>query len=74
MDPAAEYSLYRDVRENMEDKTILFISHRMSSCKFCHRIIVLSEGKIAEEGTHGELMKKRGICSRLFEAQAENYG
>lgn len=73
LDPAAEYSLYRDVRENMEDKTILFISHRMSSCRFCDRIIVLSEGKIAEEGTHGELMKKRGIYCGLFEAQAENY-
>lgn len=74
LDPAAEYSLYRDVRENMEDKTILFISHRMSSCKFCDRIIVLSEGKIAEEGIHSELMKKRGVYSKLFEAQAENYG
>lgn len=57
----------------MEDKSILFISHRMSSCRFCDRIIVLSEGKIAEEGTHGELMKKRGIYCGLFEARAENY-
>lgn len=73
LDPEAEYSLYQDVRKNMEDKTILFISHRLSSCKFCDRIIVLSEGKIAEEGTHGELMKKKGMYSRLFEAQAENY-
>ena len=73
LDPEAEYSLYRDVRENMEDKTILFISHRMSSCKFCDRIIVLSEGRIVEEGTHDELMERKGMYSRLFGTQAENY-
>ncbi len=73
LDPEAEYTLYKDVRENMEDKTILFISHRMSSCRFCDRIIVISEGKIVEEGTHGELIKRKGLYSRLFETQAENY-
>lgn len=73
LDPEAEFSLYKDVRKNMEDKAILFISHRMSSCKFCDRIIVLSGGKIAEEGTHGELIKRKGIYGRLFEAQAASY-
>lgn len=73
LDPEAEYTLYQDVRENMEDKTILFISHRMSSCRFCDRIIVISEGKIVEEGTHSQLIKKKGLYSRLFEIQAENY-
>lgn len=73
LDPEAEYSLYRDVKVNMKDKTILFISHRMSSCKFCDRIIVLSKGKIVEEGNHDELIKLKGIYSELFEAQAENY-
>ena len=73
LDPEAEYSLYKDVRENMEDKTIIFVSHRMSLCKFCDRIIVLSEGKIVEEGNHEELIKNKGLYSRMFEAQAENY-
>lgn len=73
LDPEAEYSLYKDVKVNMENKTILFISHRMSACKFCDRIIVLSKGKIVEEGNHNELIKLKGIYSELFEAQAENY-
>lgn len=39
----------------VKDKTVIYISHRMSSCKFCDRIVVLKEGKIAETGTHQEL-------------------
>ena len=73
LDPEAEYSLYKDVKENMNSKTIIFISHRMSLCKFCDRIIVLSKGEIVEEGKHSELIKLKGIYSELFEAQAENY-
>lgn len=45
----------------------------MSSCKFCDRIIVIGDKTIQEEGTHNELMKKKGIYEQMFETQAKWY-
>ena len=57
----------------VKDKTSIFISHRMSSCKFCNRIIVLDDGKIEEIGTHNELIGKDGLYTKLWNAQAKYY-
>lgn len=74
LDPIAEYEIYRQFNTLVGDKTTFYISHRLSSCKFCDHIAVFSDGKIAEYGTHSELVKKEnGIYAKMFEAQAEYY-
>lgn len=74
LDPIAEYEIYRQFNTLVGDKTAFYISHRLSSCKFCDHIAVFSDGKVAEYGTHNELVKKEnGIYAKMFEAQAEYY-
>ena len=74
LDPIAEYEIYRQFNDLIEEKTAFYISHRLSSCRFCDHIAVFSEGKVAEYGTHDELVKiKNGIYAEMFEAQAQYY-
>ncbi len=73
LDPIAEYKMYENLIEATKDKTVIYISHRLSSAVFSDRIIVLEGGSIAEEGTHSELMKNGGEYSRMFTLQASSY-
>lgn len=73
MDPRAEYELYQRFHKMVEGKTAFFISHRMSSTKFCDRIIVIDRGKMIEQGTHEELIGANGIYAELFRMQAQFY-
>lgn len=73
LDPVAEYEIYNRFNELINNKTTIYISHRMSSCKFCDRIIVIGDKTIQEAGTHNELMKKKGIYEQMFETQAKWY-
>jgi len=74
LDPIAEYEIYRQFHTLVGDKTAFYISHRLSSCRFCDRIAVFSDGKIAEYGSHDELVKyPEGIYAEMFEAQAQYY-
>lgn len=74
LDPVAEYDIYRQFNGFVESKTAIYISHRLSSCKFCDRIAVFSGNNIAEYGTHDELVKnKNGIYSKMWNAQAQYY-
>lgn len=73
LDPIAENELYRRFGKAAKDSTVLFISHRLSSTRFCDRIILLEGARIAEEGTHEELMKKGGRYAELFEIQSKYY-
>lgn len=74
LDPIAEYEIYRQFHTLVGDKTAFYISHRLSSCRFCDRIAVFSEGGIAEYGSHDELVKQPGgIYAEMFEAQAQYY-
>ncbi len=76
LDPVAEYHMYRNflhLCRKGEKKISLFISHRLSSAAVADRVFLLQEGRIAEEGTHTELMKKKGAYADLFRKQAENY-
>lgn len=74
LDPVAEYEIYKQFDNLVGNKTAFYISHRLSSCKFCDKIAVFSEGKIAEYGNHDALVKiQNGIYSKMFEAQAQYY-
>ena len=74
LDPIAEYEIYRQFNTLVGGKSAFYISHRLSSCQFCDRIAVFSDGHIAEYGTHAELEKiEGGIYAEMFEAQAKYY-
>ena len=74
LDPLAEYEVYIQFHTLVGGKTAFYISHRLSSCKFCDSIAVFSEGKIAEYGSHDELISiPSGIYAKMFEAQAKYY-
>ena len=71
LDPIAEAEIYEQFSQMTAGKTAVYISHRMSSCKFCDRIIVLDHGRIAEDGTHDTLLANHGIYANLYETQAQ---
>lgn len=74
LDPVAEYEIYRKFNELVGGKTAIYISHRLSSCKFCDHIAVFAEDGIKEYGTHDELVtKSNGIYAEMFTAQAQYY-
>ncbi len=74
LDPVAEYEIYRQFNDLVKGKTAIYISHRLSSCKFCDKIAVFSDGTVAEYGTHDELVhKENGIYAEMFHAQAQYY-
>ena len=74
LDPIAEYDIYRQFDTLVGGKTAIYISHRLSSCKFCDRIAVFSEGRIKEYGTHDELVVLHGgVYATMFAAQAQYY-
>lgn len=74
LDPIAEYEIYRHFHTLVGNKTAFYIFHRLSSCRFCDRIAVFSDGKIVEYGNHDELVIiPDGIYAKMFEAQAQHY-
>ncbi|MBP2069429.1 ATP-binding cassette domain-containing protein [Anaerococcus nagyae] len=73
LDAIAEKELYELYNSITEDKSSIFISHRLASTKFCDKVIYLKNGEITEEGTHDELMSKNGEYKELFDIQAKNY-
>ena len=73
LDPIAENELYEHFAEAAADRTTVYISHRLSSTKFCDRIVLLEHGRIIEEGTHDLLMEAGGRYAELFEIQRRYY-
>lgn len=73
LDPIAEKQVYESYRQFAEDKTSIFISHRLASTRFCDKICLLDHGRIAEYGTHDTLMEKKGLYYTMFEAQSKSY-
>ena len=73
LDPIAEYDFFSNLNKIIKNKTAIFISHRLSSTKFCDKILVIDGGCIAESGNHNELIRKNGIYSKLFNGQAKFY-
>ncbi len=73
LDPIAENDMYLKYSELTKDKTAIYISHRLSSTRFCDRIILLDDAKIAETGTHDELLALGGKYAEMFETQSRYY-
>ncbi len=73
LDPVSENRLYETYDGIMRGKTTVFISHRLASTRFCHRIVLIENGRVTEEGTHAELLARQGRYYELFETQAKYY-
>ena len=73
LDPVSEYEIYQHFDSMVQDKTSIYISHRMSSCRFCDNILVFDQGEIVEQGSHEKLMEAGGLYSELWKAQAQYY-
>ena len=73
LDAIAENQLYLKYNELTKGRTSLFISHRLSSTRFCDKILMLEGGRITEQGSHEELMEKKGAYYRLFQVQSHYY-
>lgn len=74
LDPKAEYEIYSKFNELIGKKTTIYISHRLSSCRFCDNIAVFQKGKLIQYGTHDELVKDKGNeYETMYSAQAQYY-
>lgn len=73
LDPVAEYKLNQSMLEAAEDKTVIFISHRLSTTINADRIFVMENGEIIESGSHAELMAMNKTYAKMFNMQAEKY-
>ncbi len=73
LDAIAEQEIFNQLDKLREDKTTFFVSHRLSSATMASKILVVDGGVLAEEGTHAELMAKKGIYHNLFTTQANRY-
>ncbi|MCM1523916.1 MAG: ABC transporter ATP-binding protein/permease [Ruminococcus sp.] len=73
LDPISEYDIYTKFNSIVGTRTAVYISHRLSSCRFCDDITVLDKGKIAQRGSHDELVSSGGVYSEMWSAQAEYY-
>ena len=74
LDPVSEYQMNQKLMDLAEDKTVIFISHRLSTTRMADRIYMLEDGAVIEEGSHEELMRRNGKYARMFRMQASRYG
>ena len=65
--------MYTKFNDIVEDKTAVYISHRLSSCRFCDEIAVFDGGRVVQQGTHDSLLEAQGKYRSLWEAQAQYY-
>ena len=74
IDPETEAALQRSIREVTTGRTSIIIAHRLNTIRYVDRILVLHQGRVAEEGTHRELLARRGLYYRLYELQYKDQG
>ena len=73
LDPVSEYKLNKNLIDNAENDTVIFISHRLSTTRMADRVYLFENGSIVEQGTHDELMALNGKYKEMFDRQAQNY-
>ena len=73
LDPIAESELYQEYNEIAENRTAIFISHRLATTKFCSKIILMEKGKIADIGSHDDLMENNEIYREMYINQSKHY-
>ena len=74
LDPIMEADIYKNFNHLIgNDKLAIYISHRLSSCKFCDRIVVISNGQVVENGKHKDLLEQKGLYYEMFNTQAQYY-
>ena len=73
LDPIAEYKMFENMMRATKDRSVVFISHRLSSAVLADRILLMENGRIIESGTHAELLNMNGKYAQMFRLQAENY-
>ncbi|MDR1002619.1 MAG: ABC transporter ATP-binding protein/permease [Oscillospiraceae bacterium] len=73
LDAVAEYNQYMNFDRLVQGKTVIYISHRLSSTRFCDKVAMFENGRLVEYGTHDELLLKKGRYSELYEVQAQYY-
>ena len=73
LDPIAEYQLNQNMMEIAKDRTVIFISHRLSTTVMADKIYMFEKGEIIEQGSHSELMALNGKYAEMFRKQAANY-
>ena len=74
VDSISEEKIFENFRENSKHKTTLIVSHRFATVRNASRILVVDQGKIVEDGTHKELMKKKGLYNEMYSRQVgKNY-
>ena len=73
LDALAEDRMYQEFNQMVKGKTAIFISHRLSSTRFCDKIVMFEDGRIIEEGTHEQLLNANGKYRNMFQVQAQYY-
>ncbi|MCR5837671.1 MAG: ABC transporter ATP-binding protein/permease [Lachnospiraceae bacterium] len=73
LDAIAENKIYENFDKLINDNTAIYISHRLSSTRFCDKILMFEDGRIIESGTHDQLMKQKGKYEEMFELQSKYY-
>lgn len=73
IDPLSENKLFKEIFNAVKDKTVIYVSHRMSSTRFSNNILVFDNSKLVESGTHEELLKLNGTYTKMFLQQSSYY-
>lgn len=73
LDPRSEFEIFKMFRDKVKEKTAVLISHRLSSCRICDRILVFKSGELVQIGNHDELVNTNGLYNELWKAQAGYY-
>lgn len=73
IDPLTEADILSSFMDICNGKTSIIVTHRLGSCLYADKIIVLKEGEVAEIGTHSELIQQEGVYFNMFHSQAKNY-
>ena len=74
LDPLAEYQMFESLKRVCRGRTVIFISHRLSSAVLADKVYLMEQGRVTEEGTHRDLMARGGAYAEMFRMQARMYG